>query len=78
MKETILGSVMFLAGSLCVAVLLAGTVTNGMTIDGYRSSLWILSQYGLMPALCIFIGIMSIGLGIAIWGTVEKDRHVPL
>ncbi len=73
MKKVIFGSVMFLAGLLSTAVLLAGTVTNNMTINGYHSSLWNLSQYGLMSAFYIFICIAFIGLAIAIWGMFEKN-----
>ena len=72
MKKVILGSAMFLAGLLSAAILLAGTMANDLTVNGMRSSLWNMSQYGLMPALYIFIGITILGLAIAIWGIFER------
>ncbi len=72
MKKVILGSAMFLAGLLSTAILLAGTMANDLTINGMRSSIWNMSQYGLMPALYLFIGITILGLAIAMWGIFEK------
>lgn len=74
MKKVILGSVMFLAGLLSVAVLLAGTMANDMINNGYRSSFWNLKQYGLMPALYIFAIVAVIGLAIAAWGMFEQKK----
>ena len=73
MKKVVLGSAMLLAGLLSAAILLGGTMANDWTNNGMRSSLWNLSQYGLMPALCIFIGIAILGLVIAVWGSFEKN-----
>ena len=73
MKKVVLGSAMLLAGLLSAAILLGGTMANDWTNNGIRSSLWNLSQYGLMPALCIFIGIAILGLVIAVWGIFEKN-----
>ena len=72
MKKVILGSAMFLAGLLSAAVLLAGTMANDWTINGMRSSLWNMSEYGLMPAFYIFICIAILGLAIAMWGIFEN------
>lgn len=75
MKKVILGSVMFPAGLLSVAVLLAGTMAHDRTTtDGYSSSLWNLSQYGLLPAFYTFIGTAIIGLVVALWGVLEKKN----
>ena len=73
MKKVVMGSAMLLAGLLSAAILLGGTMANDWTNNGMRSSLWNLSQYGLMPALCIFIGIAILGLVIAVWGIFEKN-----
>ena len=73
MKKVVLGSAMLLAGLLSAAILLGGTMANDWTNNGMRSSLWNLSQYGLMPALCIFIGIAILGLVFAVWGIFEKN-----
>ncbi len=73
MKKVVLGSAMLLAGLLSAAILLGGTMANDWTNNGMRSSLWNLSQYGLMPALCTFIGIAILGLVIAVWGIFEKN-----
>lgn len=73
MKKVVLGSAMLLAGLLSAAILLGGTMANDWTNNGMRSSLWNLSQYDLMPALCIFIGIAILGLVIAVWGIFEKN-----
>lgn len=72
MKKVILGSVMFSAGLLSAAVLLAGTMSNDWTINGSLSSFWNLTQYGLMPAFYAFIGIAATGIAVAIWGILEK------
>lgn len=74
MKKVILGSVMFSAGLLSAAVLLAGTMSNDWTIDGSLSSFWNLTQYGLMPAFYAFIGIAATGIAVAIWGIFEKKN----
>lgn len=75
MKKVILGSVMFLSGLLSAAVLLAGTMSHDWTTqDGYLSSFWNMSQYGIMPAFYLFAGIAVLGMGIAIWGVFEKKE----
>ncbi len=74
MKKVILGSFMFLAGVLSIALLLAGSMSNEWTINGHFSSFWNLSQYGLILALYIFIGIAIIGLVIAVIGVFEKKE----
>ena len=72
MKKVILGSIMFLAGVISTALVLAGSMANEWTIDGKFSSFWNISQYGLMPVIYIFIGIAIIGLVLAVWGLFDK------
>lgn len=72
MKKVILGSTMFLTGVISVALILAGSMANERTINGQFSSLWNISQYGLMPAIYIFIGIAIVGLALAVWGIFDK------
>ena len=72
MKKVILGSTMFLTGVISVALILAGSMANEWTINGQFSSLWNISQYGLMPAIYIFIGISIVGLALAVWGIFDK------
>lgn len=72
MKKVILGSVMFMTGILSVALILAGSMGNEWTVNGKFSSLWNISQYGLMPAFYAFIGIAIIGLALAVWGVIDK------
>ncbi len=72
MKKLILGSIVFLTGVLSTAVLLAGSMGNTWNLNGQLSATWNLSQYGLMPALYIFIGIAITGAIIAAWGVFEK------
>lgn len=72
MEKVMLGAMMFLAGLLSAAVLLAGTMANDWTSNGTLSSLWNLSQYGLMPAFFLFAGIAVAGMAVAIWGTFDK------
>ncbi|RKI37617.1 hypothetical protein D7V86_22060 [bacterium D16-51] len=74
MKKVILGSIMFLAGLLSVAVLLAGTMANEWNVNGQLSSFWNISQYGLAPAFYIFVGIAILGISVAIWGVFEKEK----
>lgn len=74
MKKVILGSMMFLAGLLSAAVLLAGSMANEWTVNGQLSSFRNLTQYGLMPALSIFIGIAAVGFIVAIWGIFDKNK----
>lgn len=74
MKKVLLGSTMLLAGILSVAILLAGSMANEWTVNGNFSSFWNISQYGLMPALYIFIGISIVGALLAIWGIFEKEN----
>lgn len=72
MKKVVLGSMMFLTGIISVALILSGSMGNEWTVNGRPSSLWNISQYGLMPAFYIFIGIALIGLALAIWGVTDK------
>lgn len=74
MKKIILGSMMLLTGLLSVAVLLAGTMANEWTVNGQLSSFWIMSQYGLMPAFYVFVGVAIVGLVIAVWGLFEQKK----
>ena len=68
MKKVLLGSIMFLAGSISTALLLSGSMANEWTENGQLSAFWNLSQYELMPALYIFIGIAIIGMVLAVIG----------
>lgn len=72
MKKVILGSIMFLAGVVSVALVLAGSMANEWTINGNFSSLWNISQYGLMPIVYIFVGIAITGFVLAVWGLFDK------
>lgn len=72
MKKVVLGSIMFLAGVISIALVLAGSMANEWTINGEYSSFWNISQYGLMSAIYIFIGIAIIGLVLAVWGLFDK------
>lgn len=65
MKKVILGSAMILAGIISIAQVLAGSMANEWTVNGEFSSLWNISQYGLMPAIYIFAGIAIIGFVLA-------------
>ena len=74
MKKVILGSIMFLSGSISIALILAGSMANEWTIDGEFSSFWNISQYGLMPMVYIFSCIAIIGLILAILGLFDKKN----
>lgn len=74
MKKVILGSIMFLAGVISVAMVLAGSMANEWTVNGRFSALWNIQQYGLMPVVYIFGGIAVIGLVLAIWGLLDKKN----
>ena len=73
MKKVILGSSIFLAGILSAAFILAGSLANDLMINGQHSSIWIISQYGLMPALAVFLCVAIAGLVLAIWGLFNQD-----
>ena len=73
MKKVILGSIMFLSGTISTALILAGSMANEWTTNGYFSSAWNISQYGLMPVVYIFVSIAVIGLALAIWGLFDKQ-----
>lgn len=72
MKKVILGSIMFLAGVISIALVLAGSMANEWTVNGELSSFGNISQYGLMPVIYIFIIIAIIGLALAVWGLFDK------
>lgn len=72
MKKVILGSIMFLAGVISIALVLAGSMANEWTVNGKFSSFWNISQYGLMPVVYIFAGIAMIGLVLAVLGLFDK------
>jgi len=72
MKKVVLGSTMFLAGIVSIALVLAGSMANEWTVNGEFSSFWNISQYGFMPTVYIFVGIAIIGFVLAIWGLFDK------
>ena len=74
MKKTILGAVMFLAGLISSAILLAGPMGMQWTHNGeFASAWWLLSKYGLVPVFYLFVAIAVAGLILAIIGLFEKD-----
>ena len=74
MKKIVLGSMMFVAGVLSTAIILAGSMANDWTINGQHSAFWNISRYGLMPAIYIFLGIAVVGLILACWGLLDKKK----
>lgn len=53
MKKVILGSIMFLSGTLAAAIIL-GAMANELNVNGRLSAIWNITQYGLMPAIIVF------------------------
>lgn len=75
MKKTILGAVMFLAGLISSAILLAGPMGMQWTHnEQWASAWWLLSNYGLAPVFYVFVVITIIGLCMALWGVFEKKE----
>ena len=74
MKKVVLGSMMFLAGLLSCAILIAGSALKDITINGGYSFLWNLSSLGLVPVTVLFSAIALTGLLIALWGIFEKNK----
>lgn len=73
MKKTIFGAVMFFAGLVSCAILLAGPMGMQWTHNGeWASAWWLLSKYGLAPIFYIFVAVAIVGLVLAIWGVGEK------
>lgn len=72
MKKVILGSIMFLAGVISIALILAGSMANEWTVNGELSSFGNISRYGLMPVIYIFISMAIIGFVLAVWGLFDK------
>lgn len=73
MKKITFGMLMFLAGVLSVAMILAGSMANDWTLNGQHSALWNISRYGLLPAIYIFIGLAIVGLIVALWGVLDDE-----
>ena len=73
-KKVILGSMMFLSGTLAAAIILAGAMANELNVNGRLSAIWNITQYGLMPAIIVFSIIAVIGLLFALWGVFEKKQ----
>lgn len=75
MKKTILGAVMFFAGLVSCAILLAGPMGMQWTHNGkWASAWWLLTNYGLVSVFYIFVAIAVIGLAVALWGVCEKGE----
>ena len=74
MKKVVLGSMMFLAGLLSCAILIAVSALKDITINGKYSFLWNLSSLGLVPVTVLFSAIALTGLLIALWGIFEKNK----
>ncbi len=58
MKRVVLGSMMFLAGLLSAAVLLAGTMANDWNVNSELSSFWNVAKYGLISVFYIFAALL--------------------
>lgn len=74
MKKIIFGMILFLAGTISIALLLAGSMANDWTLNGQSSAIWNISRYGLLPALYSFLGIAIFGFIFAICGLFEKGN----
>ena len=74
MKKVILGAILFLAGTVSLALILAGAMANNWSVNGQFSAFWNISQFGLMPAVFAFGCIAVVGIAIALWGLFEKER----
>ena len=74
MKKVVLGSMMFFAGLLSCAILIAGSALKDITINGKYSFLWNLSSLGLVPVTVLFCAIALTGLLIALWGVFDKNN----
>ena len=44
MKKVILGSIMFLSGTLAAAIILAGAMANELNVNGRLSAIWNITQ----------------------------------
>lgn len=55
MKKVILGSIMFLSGTLAAAIILAGAMANELNVNGRLSAIWNITQYGLILQLLFFL-----------------------
>ena len=77
MRKVIFGASVFFSGVISVALLFAGSMASDLVVDGGRSSLGTLTQFGLLPALLIFAGIAIVGLVIGLVGMLgrERDSH---
>lgn len=73
MKKVICGSFMFMSGMISSALLFGFSMVQDWIIDGVHSSIWNISQYGLLPVLVLFIVISVSGLGLSLWGMIEKN-----
>lgn len=73
MKKVICGSFMFMSGMISSALLFGFSMVQDWIIDGVHSSIWNISQYGLLPVLVLFIVISASGLGLSLWGMIEKN-----
>ena len=72
MKKTILGCFLFLAGMLSTALLLSGSMSSELTINGQFLFWKTLSAYGLIPAFYFFVIVAAIGGIVAIIGLIDK------
>ena len=72
MKKVILGSIMFLSGTLAAAIILAGAMANELNVNGRLSAIWNITQYGLILQLLFFL--LLPGLLFALWGVFEKKQ----
>ncbi len=74
MKKVIWGSFLSLAGIIATALLLGfSMIKDWINDDTYSYSvIFNLSRYKLLPVLAVFIFITILGIGISLWGILEK------
>ena len=72
MRKVIMGSIVFMAGLLSLAVLLAGTMASSASSTANWSAFWKLGYFGLTPFAWVFGGVAVMGLFLALWGATER------
>ena len=70
MKKVILGSMMFLSGTLAAAIILAGAMANELNVNGRLSAIWNITQYGLMPAIIFFFYYCRYWIALCFVGSI--------
>ena len=74
MKKVIFGSSLIICSVISITIIIIGAMSSKWNHNGQFSIIWTIEQFNLMQYIYALIGIIIIGLFLAICGFIDKSR----